>query len=337
MKTKIKLTLLITTLYSTKLLAQVPDKEKLQKMKDSITMVYLTEMAKRQPLLRQGSLTTDFIAKGNIKSSTADDNKIYDGKLGVSRTKASFNVPISKWNKSSFNAGITYVRQTLTLGANNLAQNVTPSEGTLSTLGLAASYSLADSLLGNPVFYNASVSALTDELTSIQRLSYMGSVILSVKRTPNTMTNVGVIMMVTPNIIMPIPYFGYWHKFTNANLELNVEIPSNVTLRRPFSNRFWATFGTAIDGNPAFFQHQSATHSFSLLYETTELRTSFALEHMVGKKLVLGVRSGIINTVNNRLMQKNANRSDYLVKNKMGTVPFFNFSVSLLPFLVAKK
>lgn len=337
MKNNIKLTLLILTLCVTKLHAQVPDKAQIQKMKDSITMVYLTEIAKRQPMLRQGSLTTDFMAKGNLKSSLPNDNKVYDGKLGVSRTKATFNVPISKWNKSSFNAGITYVRQSLTLGANSLEQNAIANEGTLSTLGLAASYSLADSLLGNPVFYSATVSALTNELTSIQRLSYMGSIIVSIKRTPTTMTNVGVIMMVTPNIVMPIPFFGYWHKFNQSNLELNVEIPSNVTLRRPFSNRFWATFGTAIDGNPAFVQHQSATHSLALLYETTELRTSFALEYMVGKKLVLGVRSGIINTINNRLMQKNADRSDYLVKNKMGTVPFFNVSVSLLPFLVAKK
>lgn len=337
MKNKTKLTLLLLTFYVTKSSAQHPNKDMLQKMKDSITMVYLTEIAKRQPLLRQASLTTDFISKGNFKSLLADDSRVYNGKLGISRTKAVFNVPISKWGKNSFNAGITYVKQNLSLDANSLEQNAVANKGTLSTLGLVASYSLADSLMGSPVFYSASVTALTNELTSIQRLSYMGSVIISVKRTPSTMTNIGLIMMVTPNTMMPIPYFGYWHKFSQSNLELNVEFPSNITLRKPFSNRFWATFGTAIDGSPAFIQHQSATHSLALLYETTELRTSLGLEHMVGKKLVLGARSGVINTVNNRLMRKDADRSDYLIKNKMGIAPFFNFSISLLPFLIAKK
>ncbi len=71
----------------------------------------------------------------------------------------------------------------------------------------------------------------------------------------------------------------------------------------------------------------------NLTHNMLDLRTSASVEHMLGKKLVVGVRGGLVSNLSSRIQRDNADMNDYLVKMKSGTVPFVNLSLSFLPFL----
>ncbi|RZJ92647.1 MAG: hypothetical protein EOO20_00935 [Chryseobacterium sp.] len=330
--------LLIILILSSKVYAQSTKDLAMKRMKDSLTMVYVTEFAKKQPLLRQGSISYDVIGKGTVESSDANGNVLYKGEVETNRLKANFNVPISSWGKNSINGSVNYLRQHFQFEeqASGLISLPSPSY-TRSTVGLSAIYSRRDSVFNRPVIYTAGISAYTDELSSIRRISYTGTIIFPVKQTLNTISNLGVILVVSPNNTIPIPYFGYWHKFTNSPLEINIEIPSNITLRMPFSPRTWATLGTAIDPNLNFVTIETPTSSTDLVHNLLDLRTSLNIEQLIGKKMVVGIRGGVINTLTSRIQKNNAKRDDYIIDNKKSAVPFVNFSISFLPFLKSLK
>ena len=252
----------------------------------------------------------------------------------MDRLKANFNVPISSWGKNSINGSVNYLRQHLAFAENPTNATSLPSaDYTRSTIGISAVFSRRDSLFKRPVMYSAGISAFTNELSSIRRISYTGTIIFPLKQTANTITNVGVLLIVSPNSTIPVLYFGYWHKFTNSPLELNIDLPSNVALRMPFSSKAWATVGTAIDPSLTFLTYETPTSSIDLVHNVLDLKTSLSIEHIIGKKMIFGVRGGVINNITSRVQKNTAKMKDYLIDNKSSAVPFVNFSISFLPFL----
>lgn len=299
-----------------------------------MTMAYLSEFAKRQPMLRQGGISYD--VNGNTKSEllAEDGSLLYKGNTEISRTKMNFNVPLSSWGKNRLNGSIVYLKQHYAFAENRIPGMASAPVGTLdrASVGLSASFSRGDSLFNTPVIYSASISAFSNELTSIRRVSYSGTVIFPLKQKENTMTNLGIVMVVSPNAVLPVPYFSYWHRFP-SKLEFDLQLPYGASLRWPLSKAAWTTFGTFIDPNFTFFNQDTPTSSTNLVHNMLDLKTSLSLEHMLGKKLVLGVRTGIVSNLNSRVQKDNASQKDYLVKMKSNAVPFLNFSMSFLPFL----
>jgi len=335
---KPKLFLVFSLIGISKIYAQTDKSIAIKKMRDSMKLVYLTELAKRQPALRQGSFSVDFVGKGNVESK-ANGQTIYKGEAKITRIKSNFNVPISTWGKNSLSASFNYVQQHFNFGENTTGG--LPLEGTRATkaaVGFSGTFVRADSLFKHPVVYSLSMSAFTDELSSIKRLNYTGAIFFPLKTTQNTVITAGVVVVLDPSSAIPAaPFFGYWHRFSNSKLEFTAELPSNLTLRLPVSAKTWVTFGTAVDQNYTFFNYNEPLYSLDLVQNVLDLKTSLNIERMITKKLVVGLRGGVITTLSSRIFQNGKRQSEYLANNSNSAVPFVNFSISFLPFLKTLK
>ncbi|MEJ2883292.1 hypothetical protein [Pedobacter sp. GR22-6] len=313
--------------------AQTAPEAAMKKLRDSMTMVYLSEFAKRQPMLRQGGISYDVSSNTNSKMLAEDGTLLYQGDMEISRMKMNFNLPISSWGKNRLNGAVVYQKQHYAFGQNfNAGVPSQPGSLDRASVGLSATYSRSDSLFNRPVIYSAGITAFSNELNSIRRLSYSGTMIFPLKQQANTMTNVGVVLAIGPNGVLPVPFFSYWHRF-NSKLEFDLQLPYGASFRIPFSTAAWATFGTALDPNFSFLSKSNPNAPANLTHNMLDLKTGLSLEHMLGKKLVAGVRGGLVSNLSSRVQKDNADVNDYLLKMKRGTVPFVNFSLSFLPFL----
>ncbi|MVN91773.1 DUF6268 family outer membrane beta-barrel protein [Mucilaginibacter aquatilis] len=307
-----------------------------KRMMDSIKNVYLIEAAIRNPALRQASITTDVTSGSNIENFV-HGNKIFDGTMQVLRTSALFNVPVHQWGKNSISATFSAFQQRFHLS------NITPYQPNLPdlegkvfnkfTVGFTGTFLRVDSLFGHQVVYSASISGVTSRASSIQKLSYLGAVIFSLKQTPKVRTSVGLFINIDPSINVPVvPFFTYWRKLNN-DLELNVNLPQQLTLRKGISPKLWATLGTSLSGSIAFFRHNQPGIPQDGNFSTIDLKTGPGIEYRFAKKFIFGLNAGFLTNLQSREFEVNSKANDYFLRNKVNPSFFGSFSVSVLPFL----
>ena len=305
-------------------------------MADSIKRVSMTEAAIRNPTLRQVVVSTDVIAPTNIKSEL-HGNKLFDAKLSQVRTTAIFTVPITSWGKNSISTTLSAFQQRFHLS------EVTPHQTGLGdlegrtinklTVGFSGSFTRIDSLFGRQIVYLASVSGLTGESSSVQKMSYLGALIFTFKQTPKTRLNLGLLINIDPSVNVPvIPIITYWHKFEN-DLELNVNLPREIALRKTISPKLWVNFGTSLAGSIAFFKHNRPDFPEDGNYSTLELKTGPGMEYRFERKFIFGVNAGAITAVQAREFKVGDNANNHFLNNRITTAPYVNFTFSVLPFL----
>lgn len=305
-----------------------------KKMVDSIKMVYLTQAAIRQPLLRQGSVSLDVLGNGNVEAKS-NGQTAYKGKAEITRLKTNFTLPLYEWGKNSITTTVNYVQQHFSSTQDDSPQAAVPNLSfNKSTLAGTVSFLRVDSIFGRPVIYSASITGLTNELSSIRKMSYIGGMLFPLKRTANTTMMVGGIVLIDRYAPIPFsPYFSYWHRFEGSKMELTVDLPSNLGLRKPLSDRSWVSLGTSLEQNFTFFNAGEYGFQNNVTQSTSDLKTGISLEHLFGKKLMVGIRGGAMTNLSNRSYLPNESYKNYFISTKTSTVPFFNVSVSLLPFL----
>src|SRR5882757_4665072 len=81
-----------------------------KKMADSIKAGYLDAYALKYPVLRQVTISQEFVAPGTVKSRLYG-NDLFKGKLGISRTTANINIPVVAWGKNRITASLGMVNQ----------------------------------------------------------------------------------------------------------------------------------------------------------------------------------------------------------------------------------
>lgn len=307
-----------------------------KRMMDSIKNVYLTEAAIRNPALRQASITTDITSNSDIQNYV-HGNKMFDGSMRVIRTAAIFNVPVHKWGKNSVNATFSAFQQRFYLS------NIMPYSNELPdlkgkvfnkfTVGFTGSFTRVDSLFGHPVVYMGSVSGLTSRGSSIQKVSYLGGMIFSLKQTPTVRFNVGLMLNIDPSVNVPvIPFITYWKKYTN-DIELNINLPQQLAIRKTLSPKLWASFGTSLSGSIAFFRHDNPNLPRDGNFSTLDLKTGPGIEYRFAKKFMFGFNTGFLTNLQSREFEVNERSSDYFMRNKVNPSFFASFSISVLPFL----
>jgi len=306
-----------------------------KKTMDSIGRARLEEAAILNPVLRQVTVSTDLIGKGNIESSLLG-SPLLKGKASTLRTTIVMNLPVVSWGKNSFGISGTFFQQEIRVSD---IQSFSPTLGNedvvfnKGTFGLTASFTRRDSLFGRPVYYMASATGVTNDIEKVKRVSFLGTAVFPLKQTATTRYSIGAVINIDPSLKVPaFVIFNYWHKFANK-LELNVNMPSGVGLRREFSNRFWATAGTTLGGSLAFFDLNSANLPKDANYTTIDLKSGIGAEYRIGKKMIFGINGGVLTPLSARAFDRKENSSEYFVKNKLSNVPYVNFSFSLLPFL----
>ena len=302
---------------------------------DSIKKSYLQQAAIKNPVLRQVNISTDIITKSDI-TSNLNGNPLFKGKASTIRTAAIFSIPVKSWGKNSISTTVSYFQQNLKVTDVQSFQPGLSNDDlkfNKSTVGLTASFQRGDSLFNRPVYYSASISGLTNDASSIKKISYLAMAIFPLKQTATTRYSLGLVINIDPSLNVPaFVLFNYWHKFNN-NLELNVSMPSRIELRKEFSDKLWATAGTSLSGSIAFFQMDRPNIPKDNNYTTMDLKNGAGVEYRLGKKIIVGANGGILVPVSARAFERNQSSGDYFLKNKLGATPYMNFTFSILPFL----
>jgi hypothetical protein len=307
-----------------------------QRMIDSLKMSALSDYATRYPILRQGSIATDFLGARTIKGEL-NGHDLYEGKTNISRIRAAFKIPLAEWGRNTITGVVSYQQihfDTKDITSYNPAFSTANQSLNKSTVGFTATFSRSDSIFNHPVTYSASVSGLTDELSSIKRVNYSGTLNVPLSRTATSSWSVGVAVIIDPSSVAPVvPFVSYWHKFKDADLDLFVDIPYRVAVRKQLSKKSWVFAGSELGGSLFFFDLKQPSLPQNNIYTSLDIKTGATFEYLLTKKLVFGVSGGVFTTAQARIFDHNAKPNDYFFKTSNGSVPYVSFSLSFLPFL----
>ena len=339
MKTKDLVLTVITLITTNFCFAQNNSNAYQQLQADSAFKRGITEASLRSPGLRMLHISTDIISKGDISNSVYG-KPVFKGKAQTIRTSVLLNIPVYSWGKNSVTASGSFFQQDLKMSD---IHRVDGSAGNRDlefnkyAFGLSASFQRRDSLFGKPVFYLASVSGLTNDASTIKKLSGLASVIFTLKQTPRTRFGLGAVVSIDPSV--PIPgslVVNYWHMF-NKNLELNVILPSGASLRQTVSKNLWLSLGTSLSGSVAFQELNYPGIPKDINYSTLDLKSGLGIEYRFAKMFVLGANGGILSPLQARAFERNESSKDYFLENKLSNTPYFNVAFSILPFLQKRR
>lgn len=314
---------------------QLADKELAGKKIDSVKMSYLKQAALRFPLLRQGGISKEIVGREKVTSELYG-NKLAESEVRISRIRANFNIPIMTSGKNTVGASVGLLQQRLDF-ENTRSFNdqypVSDNRVDKTTINLSAFAARSGTLFSKPVSLSANISVLTDQMASTFRINLIAAATMTLKRTATTSYSVGLLVLINPSAPTPLlPYFNYWHKFDN-DLEFFLDLPTRLAIRKQVTKKASLALGTEISGTTAFLNLKEPGLPQKNLYATLELKTGPTFEYLVSKNIVLGVSGGLFNTVTSRVYERSAKSDDYFIKNKMGSTPYINFSISVLPFL----
>lgn len=325
----------VILMLSSHAIAQADKAAAMRRMKDSITMVYIRAAALRYPLLRQASVSTEFIGHNSVESKLYEKD-FYSGDMQTTRLRANLNLPVWQGRKNVVATSITYLKQWSELD-NGTSYNsnlpVNTRKFDRSTSAFLLSYTHNDSLFNKPFMVSVSAAAITNEDFSTLRMNYFGTLGVTLKRTPVTNLVVGVAVILDPSSPVPAaPFVSYFQRFTKSKLELYIDIPSRVSLRKELTSRASLSLGSQMGGNLFFFNIDNAFMPKQTIYTTLEIKSGATFEYMLGRHVVLGVSGGALSTLQSRLFEKSEKSNDYFIGNKMKTAPYVNVSLSVLPF-----
>lgn len=326
----------VILLVSSQAIAQADQMAAMRRIKDSVTMVYLRAAALRYPLLRQASVSTEFIGHSSVDSKLYDQD-FFKGNMQTTRLRANVNIPVWQGKKNVVSTSVAYVKQWSELDKSisySSSMPVVDHKVDRSTSTFLLSYTHNDSVFKKPFMLSVSAAAITNEDFSTLRMNYFGTIGFTLKRTPVTNLVVGVAVILDPSSPVPAaPFVSYSHRFTKPKLELYIDIPSRVALRKELTSRASLSLGSQLGGNLFFFNIDNAFMPKQTIYTTLEIKSGATFEYLIGKHVVLGVSGGALSTVQSRLFEKSEKSNDYFLGNKMNTAPYVNVSLSVLPFL----
>jgi hypothetical protein len=330
----------ILTCISFSAIAQTDQQKVIQKMKDSLTLVALSDYATRYPILRQGFFATDILGSRSV-TGQLNGKDLYEGKMNITRIRSLFNIPVTQWGKNALTATVSYQQthfETDDIKSYNAQFPATDRSVNKTTVGLTVSYSRSDSIFNHPISYSGSVSGLTDGFSSVKKVNYLGTVTVPIKRTAYSALSVGLVVIVDPSALAPvIPVVSYWRKFKGSDLDLYVDLPQRVVLRKQLSKKSWAFVGSELGGSISFFNLNQPGLPQNDIFSSVDIRTGATFEYQATKKLVLGVNGGLYTMTSARLFDHTDKPSDYFFRINNGSVPYISFSVSFLPFLKSLK
>lgn len=293
------------------------------------------ELAIRYPSLRQFNVAVNTFGYSDF-TSKLDGTNFASGKIKTDRISSFYNTPALQWKNNSLSATINY---TYTSSELKDITNELPDEQLMaltsnkSTIDVALNYSRSDSIFNHPIIYSLVVRGISDNLNSIRRFNFNGSFSLPLKRTANTSFSVGLLVLIDPSSPVPVePIINYYHKFVSSGLELIVDIPTGINLKKQIAKNAWVMIGSNQSSYSIFYDKNNAYLDGKISYNTIELKSGPAFEYLFAKNIMLSVGGGVNSFFSSRIFKDGENYSDASIIGDNKTVPYVNFNLSLLSF-----
>lgn len=293
------------------------------------------EQALRYPSLRQVSVTADLFGSGHFDSKL-NGKDFASGKSRNARISSFFSIPISSWDGNVIGATIYHNEQFFDIReANNQLADPRVNTGDInkSTLGLSLNFSRTDAIFHTPVIYSAVFTGISDNLSTVRRFNFNGSISFPLKHTADEYFSVGALVLIDPSAPSPVlPVVNYFRKLNSTGLELNVVFPQGASLKQAISRKAWIYLGTNANTYVSFYQSGSPALPERFSYNTVELKSGPGFEYLLGKYVVLGVSGGVNSIVSARTIAKGSNYSDAFSRTSGKSTGYGEFRISLLPF-----
>ena len=293
------------------------------------------ELAIRYPALRQFQVVTHSYGYGDFDAKI-DDRDFAKGKVKTFRTTSFFNTPAVQWGGNALSATIFYTYTSIELkdNINDLPQpQVTPLTTDKSTIDLALNYSRSDYIFHHPVIYSLIVNFISDDLRSVRRFNFNGSFSLPLIRKKSTSLSVGALLLIDPSAPAPVlPIINYYHRFAASGLELMVDLPSGVNLKKQVVRHAWVSIGSNQNSYSTFYNSQEGLLNGKSSYNTVEARNGLLFEYLFARKIIVGLGGGINTTFVSRVFRSGEDFNSASVISKNKSAPYANLSLSLLPF-----
>lgn len=295
----------------------------------------MSEAALRDPFLRQGAVSVDFMPSSTI-NSYLNGKKIFTGKIRQQRTNVLFNTPISTWGKNSLRASVSYSLSQMSLKDVQLLdpnlQGIDDKNYHYSTVGLGLGYVHVDSLFGHPIILMTNIFGMTNKASSMQKISYLGGFVFTLKQTADMRSSIGLMVNIDPSIKVPIlPAYTYWRRY-KSGWELNINLPQRASVFKKLSKNLYFNAYEALTGSVSFLESKQPNIPQDINYSTIDLKSGIGFDYRIGKYFLLGANTGLFTPIQNRAFDKNKSASDYFLRNKIKTTPFVNLTLSVLPF-----
>lgn len=295
----------------------------------------IKELAIRYPGLRKFGVSfsgfgySDFDAK-------LDDRDFASGKIKTERISTFFNTPAIKWKVNSLSAGIYYAYTSTMLKdiSNKLPEaQLTSLTSDKSTFDLSLNYARSGRIFNHPVVYSLVVRGITDGVNSFRRLNLNGSINLPLKKTENTTFSVGLLGLIDPSSPIPVePIVNYYHKFIPSGLELIVDLPTGINLKKEIAKNAWVSIGSNQRSYTIFYDRHNAFLDGKVSYNTIELKSGVAFELLFMKSIMLTLDGGLNSFLSAKLFKEGENYNKASIMSSNKSAPYVNIGLSLVSF-----
>lgn len=293
------------------------------------------ELALRYPALRQFQVVATAYDYGHFDAQL-NDQDLTSGQIKTFRTTSFFNTPAARWRANTLSATLFYTYTALELKDNVNAlpePQVAPITSHSSTIDLALNYSRAGHIFHHPIIYSLIANFISDDLSSVRRFNFNASFSLPLIRKASTSLSVGALLLVDPSAPVPVlPIVNYYHRFTSSGIELIIDLPTGINLKKQVIPNAWVLIGSNQNSYSTFYNSHDGLLDGKSSYNTVEARSGLAFEYLFAKKIILGIGAGVNNTFTARVFKSGENYSSASVISTNKSTPYAALSISLLPF-----
>ncbi|ASK28837.1 hypothetical protein CEY12_01365 [Chryseobacterium sp. T16E-39] len=200
-----------------------------------------------------------------------------------------------------------------------------------STIDLALNYSRVDRIFNHPIIYSLVARGITDNLNTVRRFNFNGSFTLPLKKNENTTFSVGLIALIDPSAPIPVePIVNYYHKFSASGLELIVDLPNGINLKKAIARNAWLSVGSNQASYSIFYDHYNEYLNGKISYNTIELKSGATFEYLFAKNIMVSVGGGVNNFLSARVFNDGERYSNASIRSTPKSTPYTNIGISLL-------
>lgn len=125
---------------------------------------------------------------------------------------------------------------------------------------------------------------------------------------------------------------NYYHRFNSSRIELIVDLPNGVNLRKQLGKNAWASIGSNQHSYTTFYDHRNAFLDEKISYNPIELKNGAALEYLFAKNIMLSVGGGVNSYISSKVFKDGENYNNASLRSENKGAPYVNIGLSLLTF-----